>query len=341
MASIDKDVHLTVEFLTFLRAGCFGQIIFQQSLERLKGPALTPGYLDIAHKTFDKLDNWLKDASQGLPIFSTSWETPETFDAISAFGFMKELKKELRNIIPAVEQALQIPDLSQQRDSVKLLAAAIMRSAAVRSAYVETLSDLYRQLRAQDLAQSVAFELPGAQEYVQVAQSIVETFSSDATYDVDLCERLRAEASLTPCDFKAHLHDATILLNVFNKEFTFEAAEIPRDIAQDWIEAKIPAVATGYWLAYNFTPADFQAWQEVQISGAPLAANWRRAGFEPPDAVKWMAEGLPPGLARVWRNAGFEATRAGSLIRRGITDPAKAPTDEIRSTDDEQESDQF
>jgi hypothetical protein len=336
MAPLDKDVHLTVEFLAFLRAGFYGQIIFQQSLERLGSSYLAPNYLDIAHKAFDKMDSWLKDATQNLPILSTSWAAPETFDAISAFGFMRDLKKELQTVVQPVEQALALPDLAQQRDAVKLLASAVNRSAASRAAFAETLYQLYSQLQAQELAQGVSGELPGAREYFQVGRAIVDTFTTDAAYDIETCERLRIEASLTPGDFRAHIHDANILLNVFAKDFTFELAEFSRSAAQEWIERQIPAVAAGYWAAYKFAPEDYLAWKEVGVTAAPLAANWRRSKFEPKEAIQWIREGIAPGLAREWHDAGFNPPRAASLLRRGLMSPSQAPKDGAGDNQDEQ-----
>lgn len=325
MAQLNKDLHLTAEFVTLLRAGFYGQILFEGALQKLDCALVPSDYLETAHKAFDKLDVWIKDLAKELPIFATTWTSAETFDAISAMTFLRELKKELLWLIPLVEDALRVPNLSQERQSVKLLAASILRSAATRTSYVETLSSIFNQLRAANLAQQVALEIDGAREYLQVANVIVNTFSSTAAYDDALCEQLRAEASLTPSDFRATVHDANILLNVYAKEFTFDLAEIPVHEASTWQKHGIPAVAAGYWRAYEFSPEEFLEWRSVQITGAPLAANWRRAQFTPTEAIEWITQGLPPSMAIPWRAAGFTPERSAALINRGITDPSRAP----------------
>jgi hypothetical protein len=335
MAPLNKDLHLTAEFITFLRSGFYGQILFEGALARLESPLLAPDYLDTAHKAFDKIDIWLKDLSTELPIFSTSWTSPETFDAIAAMSFMKELKKDLQWLIPKLELALRTPNLVQDRDAVKLLVAALIRSAAARSSYVETLHTIFSQLKADELAQQVSYEIDGAKEYVNVTQLILDTFSITRTYDPDLCEKLRKEASLTPCDFRAHIHDTNILLNVYAKQFSFDLAEIPRDEEQLWMRRQIPAVPAGYWRAYGFSPEDFLEWRSLGITGAPLAANWRRANFSPQESIPWIREGIPPSLATAWRPSGTEPARVAALLRRGITDPSQAP----RSGYDEEEKD--
>ena len=334
MAQLNKDIHLSAEFVTLLRAGFYSQILFSEALARLESTLLPDNYLDIAHKAFDKIDVWLKDISNNLPIFSTSWSSPETFDAISAVSYLRDLKRDLEWLIPYVEDALRIPNLPQEREAVKLLAATCLRSAATRNAYVETLSAVFSQLKALDLAEQVRLELPAAGEYFDVAHIIVDTFSTKGAYSDDLCEKLRTEALLSPGDFRSNIHDANILLNVYSKEFTYEMAEIPADEAAPWIDNRIPAVAAGYWRAYEFTPEDFLEWRGLGISGAPIAANWRRAQFEPREAIEWIKQGLAPGISTIWRNAGFTPERALAMLDRGITDPARAPQGDSSPSED-------
>jgi len=325
MSLLSKDLHLTAEFLAFLRAGFFAQILFEGAASRLGWTGLPPLYVDAAHKAFDKLDTWMHDAEDGVPLFNSSWTTPDTFDAINAMGLMKDLKKDSLWLLPLVESALQVPDLSQDRDSVKLLAAALTRSAAIRSANVETLHNLYTKLKSEEHAQQSFAELPDAKNFLQTAHTIVDIFSTDAPYQPDLCERLRVETSLVSCDIRAHLHDARIFLNIYAKEFSFELAEIPSEHALAWRDRKIPAVAAGYWYAYRFSPDECLRWVAVGVRGAPMAAYWRRAGFEPEAAVGWIQYAIPPMLARAWALAGFDPPRTASLLQRGITDPAQAP----------------
>ncbi|MFO0416602.1 MAG: hypothetical protein ACK5Y6_04875 [Pseudomonadota bacterium] len=327
MAQLNKDLHLTTEFITLLRAGFYGQIMFESALDTLQSNLLNPKYLDTAHKAFDKIDVWMQDLVTELPIFSTNWQSPETFDAIAAMSFMRELKKEVLWLIPQVETALRTPDLDKNQPELKLLVASLVRSANTRSSYVETIASIYSQLKATQLAEQAALEINDAREYVQVTQTILNTFNTPAAYDPAMCEKLRTEASLTPCDLRALAHDANIMINVYAKEFTFELAEIPRDEAQEWIDKRVPAVAAGYWRAYEFGPDDLIEWANLGVTGAPVAANWRRAGFSAKDAVEWMKEGIGPSFAVPWHKAGFAPARTAAMLRRGITDPAKAPRD--------------
>ncbi len=325
MAKFNKDVHLTTEFITFLRAGFYGQIVFEGALSKLGVSVLPTGYLEPAHRAFDKIEVWTKDLMREIPIFATSWSAPETFDAISAMGFMRDLKKDFVYVIPKVEDALNVKELPRDRESAKLLAAAVFRAAAMRLAYMEGLYGAYVQLGAKDLADSAALEYPPAKEQFDTANQLVAIFSITSEFDEGQCERLRKEAALVPADFRSRIHDCNILLNVYSKEFTFELAEIPRDEAELWIGRKVPAVAAGYWRAYGFSPEDLLEWRQVGVNGAPLAASWRQAGFYPESAVRWIREGISPVIAVEWNRAGFEPPRTAALLRRGITDPAKAP----------------
>lgn len=338
MAKFNKDVHLTTEFITFLRAGFYGQIVFEGTLSKLDVSVLPTGYLEPAHRAFDKVEVWTKDLVREIPIFATSWSAPETFDAISAMGFMRDLKKDFVFVTPKVEDALHVKELQRDRESAKLLAAAVFRSASTRLGYIEGLYGLYTQLGAKDLADAAALEYAPAKEQFDLANQLVAIFSIASEFDEAQCERLKREARLVPGDFRSRIHDCNILLNVYSKEFTYELAEIPRDEAELWISKKIPAVAAGYWRAYGFSPDDLLEWRQVGINGAPLAASWRQAGFYPESAVRWIREGIPPAIAVVWDKAGFEPPRTAALLRRGITDPAKAP--EAGSSRDDSESEQ-
>lgn len=325
MAPLHKDLHLTTEFLAFLRAGLFAQIMLEGAASRLGASFLPPHYVENAHKGFDKLDTWLKELEDGLPIFSTSWSSPDTFEAISAMGFMKELKRDLLWFAQIVEEALRIPDLVDNQEAVKLLAAGVHRSAATRLAYLETLNETFLKLKAPDRAQQSAAEMPEAKGFLQTANTIIDIFSDENQHTQELCDRLRIEASLVPADMRAHAHDARILLNVYAKQFDYELAEIPSAEARAWFDMKIPAVAAGYWFAYQFTPNEFARWASVGVRGAPIAAYWRRAGFIPEEAVTWIQKGLPPMIAREWSAAGFNAERTVAMLQRGITEPTKAP----------------
>ncbi len=327
MAQLNKDLRLTADFVVFVRAGFYGQIIFEDAMTRLGAGLLPKAYLTTAHRAFDKMDVWMKDLAQGLPIFSCDWSNPETFDAISLMGFLKDLKRDLVWLTPLVEEAMYINDLPQQPDSIKLLAASFLRSAAVRHSYIETLYQTYRTLRAPDLAAAIEHEVVPARQNFELGRAVAGTFLQVQNPDAALCDKLRFEAKLTASDFRSHVHDANILLNVYAKEFTFQLAEIPRDEAEVWIAQRVPAVAAGYWRAYGFSPDDLLEWQQLGISAAPLAAQWRRVGMGAQDAISWIREGVPPSLAIKWKEAGFSAARAASMLNRGIADPAKAPLD--------------
>lgn len=344
MATLTKDLHFTLEFLVLLRSGFYGQILFEGTLAALNSSFTESDYLDTAHRALDKVDEWMKDAVSEIPIFSTTWESAETFDAISAMNFMRELRKDFLSLVPQVDAALQIENLAQDREAVKLLVASLVRSAATRNAYVETLANAYSALKEQDLAQQVSIEIAPTREFFRITKVIEERFSTTTVYDDELCEKLRLEALLTPGDFRALAHDTNVLLNVFAKEFTYELADFDPQDADNWIAERIPAVAAGYWHAYGFSPQDFLDWQSQGITAAPVAANWNRAGFSPEEAIQWMSEGLPPMLAVPWRAAGFEPSYAAKMITRGIHDPARAPrrdsTEDSESIDQSDDSDE-
>ena len=346
MSKLNRDLHVSAELIAFIKAGFYGQVLFEAALARLSpdDSPLSPKYLETAHKALDRIDRWTKDLSEELPLIAMSWSTAETFDAIAAMGFVREFKRECLWMAPQIETALVSPNLPQNRDTVKLLAAGLLRSAATRACYVETLAQCFTELKAKDYAEGVAAELDGAKEYSTITNSIVDIFSGGTVYSNELCDKLRKEASLVPSDLRSYVHDANILLNILVREFSFELAEIPTDEARDWNAAQVPPTLAGYWRAYQFSPLECVEWANFGIRNAPLAANWRRARFYPDEASRWIREGIAPIVATEWRNAGFEAPRAGFLLRKGFTDPAKAPrhiTEEDEQSQDDGGEDEW
>lgn len=335
MAAYTKDLQLTLEIITLLKSGFTGQFAFDKALSTLQSGFGPDDYTQTAQRASERLDAWFEDLYNDIPIFATSWDAPETFDAISALNFLRDLKRDIQWLLPFVEEALATQNISQNPEALKLLAATIFRCASGRAAYVDAMYQSLTFLKVSDVAQQVAFEIEPAREQLQTAQSTLNTLASISAYPADLCERVRFQAGLIPCDLRSQIHDINVLLNAYTKDFNFEIAEFTREEAIPWIKAQIPPVAAGYWRAYNFSPDDFLAWEQVGISGAPLAAQWHRCYFTPEVAVRWIRQGFSPTLALPWFKAGFEPPRAAAMIKRGVTDPAKAP--KSSSTDEQDE----
>lgn len=324
MAPLPKDIQFTAQFLALLRAGALSRVALEGAANRLELAVLPANYAEKAYSDLEKLEGWVKDLEEGLPIFSLSWSYLETFDAISAMDLMKNFKEDLLWFAPIVSKALQAPKLEDDIQATKILAAGIARCATMRLSTSETLHNLYIKLKDSDSAQQSYAEIPDSVGYVQTANTIVDIFGDEHSYTNELCERLRAETSLVSCDLMATAHETRILLNVFAKNFSFELAEIDPREARKWAAKNIPAVAAGFWYAYHFSPDDYFRWLSVGIRGAPLAAYWRRANFEPEEAVKWIQHGLPPSIAETWARAGYDPERAILHLQKGINQPGRA-----------------
>lgn len=324
MSDTANDLKLTNSVLSFLRAGFYGQITFHSVLSQLKSKLMSDEYLQDANKAMDRVDQWIDDLSKGLPILSMSWNKPETFEGIKAFEFLNELKRELSSLIPKLEAALQNRDLANDKEAVNLLVACIARTANVRAAFLDSLLAFFSRVGLKNETEEAKLQLEETQDFVQVTRIIFETFNSERTLEPELYEKLRKEAELTPCDFRAQIHDILVLTNCYSGEFTYDMTEfVPAEI-QLWKDAQIPPIAAGYWRAYRFGPAEVIAWVESGIQTPSLAANWRRAGFTAATCKEWVNSGLPPGIARIWQQAGFDPEFSRKMLSRGITDPAVA-----------------
>jgi hypothetical protein len=321
MAEIHQDNLLTHSVLNFLRASFVGQLIFHKTLKDLGSDLVPDTYLENAHRALDKLDPWIEELRQGIPIISASWSAPETFEAIRAFSYLKDLKQDLTWLSSQLAGALAVKDLTSQPQATKLLVAGIARTANVRAAYLEGAVDFLRTNQDGERADMVAYQLEDARSYANVAQYIIETFTPPPPFHEELTEKLRREAELTPHDFAAQIHDVVLLQNAFNKKFGYEHLELGDADLLPWEQRQIPAPVTGYWISYKLSPDECIAWSNIGIGNAAFAANWKRAGFDHETAQQWLKVGFSPALARLWLSGGYDAERAAQMVQRGIMSP--------------------
>ena len=325
MTNVNHDLFLTNSVLSFVRSGFYGQAVYYGVLKQLGSNQNVEGVSEGAARSIEKLDPFFKELYQGLPAISTSWNQAETFEAIRLFDLVKAIKQELLATVEIVSKAYASPDLSSDPESVRILIAGIARVANTRAAYLDCAAALYSNLKLNELEQEAARQLNDAQNYVQISHVIFETFTKSETIDQPMYDRLRKESQLIKGDLKTLIHEATLLLNVFVKQFEYDQAEFTKTEAEPWLEAKVPATVAGYWRAYDFTPTEAVAWVQTGIIQAGLAANWKRIGFEPDVAQPWITEAFPPLAAKEWMDAGFQPSKARELIVRGITNPGDAP----------------
>ena len=324
MQQVNKDVQITQSILNFLRAGYLGQIVFHSAMTQLGSNLLDDSYLQNASRALDKVEPWFKEMLDNMPIFAASWTQAETFEAIRAMSLLGELKTDLEWLASQMDVALEIKDLKSEPEALRLLVAGIARCANARSTYLEGAASFANAYKMKGLFEHISMQYNEAQEYVRMTQTVFESFRDLSTVSDDLCERLRREAELVPCDFRSHIHDIIILQNTYAKEFTFETVGFSIEDAEKWQQLQATPQIAGFWRAYKFSPEEAASWVQRQLTPAALAAGWRRAGFKPEEAFPWAQVGFIPPLARIWHDAGFEPERAQTMVSRGVMDPAQA-----------------
>lgn len=323
MVDIAKDNILTHSVLNFLRASFVGQLVFHKALTSMNSKLVDDSYVEGAHRALDKIDPWLKEVFDGMPIISASWVAPETFEAIRAFGFIKEIKQDLIWLSGQVETAISLPDLTREQEAIRILVATLLRVANVRVNYLNGAGSFYAKNKDQERVALLAPQFDDARQYAQVTNVIYDTFNREGPFETELVERLRREAELCPGDLRAQAFDALSLQNAFVKNFDYEHTELPANVYAEWKAKEIPASAAGYWYAYKFTPEETAEWAQTGLTNASLAANWKRSGFEPTKAYSWQEAGFAPAVARLWMEAGYDPQRAATFASRGVQTPDK------------------
>lgn len=324
MPLVSRDLQLSHATLNYLLAAYIGQDIYFSVLKQFGANVLTEEYLEPIRQALGKIRPILEDFTKNMPFVSSSWQSPETFEAESALSMLKYAKGELSQAVAKMESALATPDLSADRESVALLIAGFARAANSRFSHWEGMSFYADHFGIEDLKITSANELKDSGEMVAFSHVLYDRFADPENVDPQSYEQLRIDSALTPMMLRAQVHESNVLLNMFVEKPRFEQYDfLPNEIPH-WNRYNISAQDAGYWRAFLFTPEECMQWTQAEIRSPLSAALWRKFEFTPHTAYDWIRMGAPPKASRIWLNAGYDPRQASAFVEQGITDPSMA-----------------
>lgn len=318
---LSRDSGLTHAISNYINASYRGRLAFLNALKQMKFEDLNLDELARNEKIIETVQRWLKDLWNGMPIFSAHWKSPETFDAQQAFSLLKESKDELSHLSNSLSEILKNGQNFANLEEKKLAVASVIRSAYHRENYARGFIEYGNAFSQEHLiARYTSVQQLGMEE-VQKASLLLRDFSRIGYSEEELNSRLYADCLILPAYFRVSVNDINYLLSVFNPNYTFELAEIPKNEADNWSDRKVNPIVAGYWRSFNIGPDEAEIWSAAGFSDASNAGLWKVCGFNPDTARSWVVQGVDAQMARIWKNFGHSPDTARPHLQAGISDP--------------------
>jgi hypothetical protein len=295
--SQEADFNLTHSILNYLNAQYRAHYAFVNALLQLSSPDVTQAIIQKTQKNLAAVIKWNQDLYAGMPIFSSEWRYPETFDAQQAFDLLNEMRSDITKIGEILKSIEEEKDSANKSENLKFLIAINLRYVYGRENHIKGYIEYAKSRDNRELLDAYTAELPYASAEIKKATADlkeVKTFGaiSEEAFQ-DLFTTLPAMRGL----FRSYLNDINIYLAVYQPKYTFELAGISEKEADDWRNVNFSAQEAGYWKAYNFKAADAAEWYSYNITEPSAAFVWRHNNFTPEDALAWISLGVLPKFA--------------------------------------------
>ncbi|MCO6429341.1 MAG: hypothetical protein J5J00_00645 [Deltaproteobacteria bacterium] len=323
-SNLQADCDLSHAIINYLNALLRGKLAFLNALRQAAHPDFKTDDLMRTEKSLETVSRWSADLAKRVPLMSTSWSMPETFEAKRALDLFSERKKELNQLAEKLERILsQSPEYRLGEDDA-LLVSTYVQFVYGQENFIKGYIEYGREFGRPDFVEQYSLQLPSAANEIALANWLLKELRQRATIGPEYDARLHSATYLLPGYLRMNVNDINSFLAVFEPEFTYEMADISRVEAQRWQEAGFAPKLSGYWNAFRFAPSEALQWLNAGFNDVVISARWRTAGVSPEAALRWIECGIDPETSAVWHKAGYEPSQAVLYIERGITSPEKA-----------------
>lgn len=335
--SFKKDVSLTHTVLNFIHAELQGAFAECNMLSQLGFHDFNPDSISQLEKDIELTERWLEELYKGVPIFSTSWEGPQTIEAKEAFQLVTEIRKELIKKSGKIKKILVEDALSEHPEDVKFLIGALTRNAYKRDHSAHGLIELAKFF--QDEAAIPQFNplVQEAQRQIEGSHLLFSIYTQDESPQPIFFKGLLDEAHFLPGAFRTYAHEALLLVHTYKKNLSYKEVEIPDADAQGWSSLSISPAYAGFWHAYLISPAQTQEWVRSAINQPGEAWFWSHLKFIPQEAASWRMYGFSPVAAATLRSQGKEPALASEEIMIQIRKQEEAALRQAHDQDDSSE----
>lgn len=319
-----QDIAFTHSFLNYLTAAYQGRFAALNILQQLAFHGLSTEEIGRTRAALEKVRRWVVELSNQACLFSSSWTTPETFEAQNAYKLLEDIKPELQQTAEAVLTILADAGTPDNPQAVKFLIAAYGRYAYSRDNYVKGSIDYAKHFGYTDMAEQFGEVHKASALDVETAHNFLNVYKARTQVNDAFFRALFDECLPLPAVFRTHTHDINLLLAPYKGGVSFEVLDFFGPEIMQWKSLNFDAANAGYWRAYGFGAEEAADWLQTGLQAPAAAFDWKSRGIGFQDAAPWVQNNFSANVAARWLNAGFNCDQAVHYINRGVNDPEVA-----------------
>lgn len=320
----NKDRELSFSIINYLSASYRGKLAGYTLLGQMEHSSFEVGEISVLQHMIERIAEWLAGFTKGELLFSSSWETPETFEAQNALSLLDKLKPDL------LSNAQQITNFLEGKEKIdsenaKWLFSNLIRSAFARDIYLRGFILYGETYNNTSIVENYNNLLSQATQHNAIIQQGIEIFR-EAKYDLNtlgdnFLMTLLAGCEELPSVFRTHAQDINLLSANYKGGVSFENLDFNKEEASAWLLAGITPEPAGYWRAFGFGPQESIEWLNSFVNDPGEANAWKMSNMLPAAVKPWKESGFIFNSAMNWIQAGYAPHIAKEHVDRGIFSP--------------------
>ena len=311
-----KSIILSQTVTNFAQAALQGAFAYHNILSQLGFHDFNPDELSKVERYLSKIEVWISDLYEAVPILNADWKKPETSDAKALFECLGYLKVDLLTLAGRVKKIIFLGQVDKNPEDVKLLISAFARFAYSKENYIKGFLKFAEALNDENMINQYNSLLSEASEGINATHLFYSIFTQEEEHLPVFYRGLIEECSLLPGTLRAQAHDINVLFFSLEPEFSFSHTDIPPEQHSQWKEHSFDAKQAGYWYSWEIGVEASKKWLNIGVTDPKRAFFWKLLGFKPRDAKPWIEAGFPPPTARDFRERGLVVEEALEEIRK-------------------------
>lgn len=230
-----------------------------------------------------------------------------------------EIQQDLLKLAGRIKRILSESTLKDSPDDVRVLIAALARSAYTKDHLTRGILDYARFTQNKPLFDQFATSEPDVRRSLEGCHLLFSIFTGEEEPKPVFFKTLLDEGATLPGLFRSQAHEGALLFSAEN--FTFANTDIPEADIPAWESINVPPQVAGFWHAYLISPALASEWIQSGIPQPQEAWFWSNFGFLPVQAKPWKEKGFPVLVAKDFLDRGFTPEGAIDELKKNSEQP--------------------
>lgn len=297
-------VHATLNFLYSHLQGTFAEL---NMLSQLGYHGFNPDRITSVEASLTQLEQAQIDFYKGKQDYDFK-------------HMIQEVQQDLLRLSGRVKKILSESTLKDSPDDIRILIAALARSAYTKDHLTRGILDFARFTNNKPLFDQFASSEPDIRRSLEGCHLLFSIFTEEEEPKPIFYKTLVEEGSSLPGEFRTQAHEGALLL--FPENFSFSNTDIPEADIPEWESINLPPQVAGFWHAYLISPALASEWIQSGVPQPQEAWFWGNFGFLPIQAKPWKEKGFPVLVAKDFIDRGFTPEGAIEELKKS-SDPSK------------------